>query len=121
MYHKQDVDFETQSKKNNRCHCYKGHKYGLKKQTNHVYGFAKYVYEVMSSIIYHLKKKEQVFKYQIILLGLCLLTIMELSLACGLQTRQWRRYIVSTLYSERLDFITYSSDTQSSHSFSPLL
>ena len=97
--------------KNNNCHCYKGPiKYGLEKQTNHVYSFAKYVYEVMSNIIYPFfknRKKEQVFKYQIILLGLCPLTIMELRLACGLQMRQWRRNIVSILYSERLNFITY--------------
>lgn len=47
------IDFETKQK-NNHCHCYKGPiKHGLKKQTNHVYGFAKYVYEAMSNIIYH--------------------------------------------------------------------
>ena len=66
------IDFETKQK-NNHCHCYKGPiKHGLKKQTNHVYGFAKYVYEAMSNIIYHFffKKKEQVFNYQIFLLGL---------------------------------------------------
>ena len=53
------IDFETKQK-NNNCHCYKGPiKYGLEKQTNHVYGFAKYVYEVMSNIIYPLKKKKK--------------------------------------------------------------
>lgn len=55
------TDFETKQK-NNHCHCYKGPiKYGLEKQTNHVYGFAKYVYEVMSNIIYpfFLKKKKE--------------------------------------------------------------